>query len=166
MIDLLALWATPIVQAILAVSMLLVAVLCIRLDRRLSALRAGSDGVAATAAELAGAVARAEAAVQALKAATGQANAELERQIEEARAAGEALKFLTTAARAAEPGARSGVQPASGYRQPAPGSGPHPATMEPRAEIRTELDERAGSGLRLSDAERAARQAARWRGLR
>jgi hypothetical protein len=160
MMDLLALWATPLVQAILAACMVLVAVLCIRLDRRLSALRAGSDGVAATAAELAGAVARAEAAVLALKAATGQANAELERQIEDARAAGEALKFLTTAARAAEPGARSGVLP----RAPSQSYTP-PPSLTPTGDAGMETAGRAPE-LRMSDAERAARQAARWRGLR
>lgn len=103
--------AGPAVQVMMTVALVLVGIICLRLDARLQAMRAGRDGVAATAAELAAAVSRAEAAVKALKAATDAASTDLERQVEEARSAGEALKFLTTAARALEPTARSGAAP-------------------------------------------------------
>jgi hypothetical protein len=92
----------PIAQIILAVAMLAVAVLCIRLDRKITALREGKDGVAAAATELALAVGRAEASVAALKSVSEAAGEDLQRNIEEARAAAEALKFLVTTARAVE----------------------------------------------------------------
>jgi len=92
----------PIAQIVLAVAMLAVAVLCIRLDRKITALREGKDGVAAAAAELALAVGRAEASVVALRSVSEAAGEDLQRSIEEARATAEALKFLVTTARAVE----------------------------------------------------------------
>ncbi len=119
----------PIAQVLLALCMILVAILCFRLDRKLAALREGKDGVAAAAGELAAAVARAEASVRALKAVSEDASTELQAKIEEARAASEGLKFLTTAARAVE------IKPAAA---PAPSRQPQwpeeefrPARREP-----------------------------------
>lgn len=183
MIDVAAIWAAPLVQAVLAGCMVLVAVLCIRLDRRLAALREGRDGVAATAAALAAAVARAEAAVLALKSATDGAsedldrrNRELERQIGEARAAGEALGFLVTTARALEPGARSGVASGAQSLPPTRGpagldrDGPHAArNLTPQDLIAPDLTRQDLTRQDLTGqdlAARAARQAARWSGLR
>ena len=102
----------PIAQVMLAVAMLGVAVLCIRLDRKITALREGKDGVAAAAAELALAVGRAEASVAALKSVSQAAGEDLQRSIEEARASAEALKFLVTTARAVEVKPAPAAEPA------------------------------------------------------
>jgi hypothetical protein len=75
----------PIAQIILAVAMLAVAVLCIRLDRKITALREGKDGVAAAATELALAVGRAEASVTALKSVSEAAGEDLQRAAGPAR---------------------------------------------------------------------------------
>lgn len=147
--------AGPAVQIMMTVALVLVGIICLRLDARLQAMRAGRDGVAATAAELAAAVSRAEAAVKALKAATEAASTDLERQVEEARSAGEALKFLTTAARALEPAARSGVAP-------------RPA--DPVEAARPSIPDREGwlyeEDRPRPDPELVARQRGRWSGLR
>lgn len=147
--------AGPAVQIMMTVALVLVGIICLRLDARLQAMRAGRDGVAATAAELAAAVSRAEAAVKALKAATEAASTDLERQVEEARSAGEALKFLTTAARALEPAARSGVAP-------------RPA--DPVQAARPSIPDREGwlyeEDRPRPDPELVARQRGRWSGLR
>jgi hypothetical protein len=90
----------PAAQIILAIAMLVVAILCMRLDRKISALREGKDGVAAAAKELALAVGRAEASVSSLKAISQEASDTLESSIQEARAASETLKFLSSTARA------------------------------------------------------------------
>lgn len=152
--------AGPAVQVMMTVALVLVGIICLRLDARLQAMRAGRDGVAATAAELAAAVSRAEAAVKALKAATEAASTDLERQVEEARSAGEALKFLTTAARALEPAARSGVAP-----RPAE---PAVATSRPAGWERG--PDRDGwlyeEDRPRPDPELVARQRGRWSGLR
>ncbi|GIU67441.1 DUF6468 domain-containing protein [Candidatus Phycosocius spiralis] len=92
----------PAAQIILAIAMLVVALLCIRLDRKITALREGKDGVAAAAKELALAVGRAEASVATLKASSQEAQTHLERGIQEARAAADTLKFLSSTARALE----------------------------------------------------------------
>lgn len=148
--------AGPAVQVMMTVALVLVGIICLRLDARLQALRAGRDGVAATAAELAAAVTRAEAAVKALKAATDAASSDLERQVAEARSAGEALKFLTTTARALEPAARSGVAP---------------RTVDPVASTaRAPVPDRDGwlyeEDRPRPDPELVARQRGRWSGLR
>jgi hypothetical protein len=148
--------AGPAVQVMMTVALVLVGIICLRLDARLQALRAGRDGVAATAAELAAAVTRAEAAVKALKAATDSASSDLERQVAEARSAGEALKFLTTTARALEPAARSGVAPRT--------VDPIPSTA------RAPVPDRDGwlyeEDRPRPDPELVARQRGRWSGLR
>jgi Domain of unknown function (DUF6468) len=97
-------WLIPAAQGLLAVSMLLVAVLCIRLDRKLDALRKGKDGVAKAAGELALAVEKAETSVRALKTVSEAAAADLQAQVEAARATAETLKFLSTTARAVQDG--------------------------------------------------------------
>ncbi len=147
--------AGPAVQIMMTVALVLVGIICLRLDARLQAMRAGRDGVAATAAELAAAVSRAEAAVKALKAATEAASTDLERQVEEARSAGEALKFLTTAARALEPAARSGVAP----RPADPGQAARPSIPDREGWLYEEDRPRP-------DPELVARQRGRWSGLR
>lgn len=156
--------AGPAVQVMMTVALVLVGIICLRLDARLQAMRAGRDGVAATAAELAAAVSRAEAAVKALKAATGAASTDLERQVEEARSAGEALKFLTTAARALEPTARSGVAPRM----------TEPAMAAPRSSVSDHASDRGldrdgwlyEEDRPRPDPELVGRQRGRWSGLR
>jgi Domain of unknown function (DUF6468) len=98
-----SLYLIPIAQIVLAIALFLVAVLCLRLEKRLSALREGKDGIAQAAAELSQAVGRAEASVAALRQTSEDAARDLQQRIEEARAASEALKFLSTTARAMEP---------------------------------------------------------------
>jgi uncharacterized phage infection (PIP) family protein YhgE len=93
----------PAAQIFLAIALLLVAVLCLRLDAKLNALRKGKDGVAAAAGQLSQAVARADAAVKALRAHSEEATAALQQRIDEAQAIADGLKFLTTTARALEP---------------------------------------------------------------
>lgn len=140
----------PIAQVILAVAMLVVALLCIRLDRKITALREGKDGVAAAAAELALAVGRAEASVAALKSASEAAGEDLQQRVEEARATAEALKFLITTARAVEV-------------KPAPQPAPEPAPVRNARDLRWDDDE-------LEDEFRLARRSRprteTWGGLR
>ncbi len=93
----------PAAQIFLAIALLLVAVLCLRLDAKLNALRKGKDGVAAAAGQLAQAVARADAAVKALRAHSEEATLTLQQRIDEAQAVSDGLKFLATTARALEP---------------------------------------------------------------
>ena len=138
----------PIAQIILAVAMLAVAVLCIRLDRKITALREGKDGVAAAATELALAVGRAEASVAALKSVSEAAGEDLQRNIEEARAAAEALKFLVTTARAVE-------------LKPAPV--PEPAPTRQKRDLRWD-EEEVEEDFRL--ARRVRPLAETWGGLR
>ena len=93
----------PAAQIFLAIALLLVAVLCLRLDAKLDALRKGRDGVAATAAQLSQAVLQADAAIKALRAHSDEASAALQARIAEAQAVSDGLKFLATTARALEP---------------------------------------------------------------
>lgn len=94
---------TPIAQILLAIALLLVGIMCMRLDHKLSALRAGKDGVAASAAQLSAAVTRAESAIKALRAHTEESSASLQGRIDEAQSVADGLNFLTTTARALEP---------------------------------------------------------------
>ena len=98
------------VEAALAIALVGVAVLLVRVDRRLSSLRMGADASLKAAADLAEAVSRAEAAIRAMKATTAETGVARQRQIAEARAATDELKFLATASRA----------PAPQIEQPAP----------------------------------------------
>ena len=93
----------PIAQILLAIALGLVAILCLRLDRKLNAMKEGKDGIAAAAAELAQAVARAEASVKALKSSSEMAASDLQAKIDAARSAADALTFLTSTTRALEP---------------------------------------------------------------
>ena len=138
----------PIAQIVLAVAMLAVAVLCIRLDRKITALREGKDGVAAAAAELALAVGRAEASVVALRSVSEAAGEDLQRSIEEARATAEALKFLVTTARAVE------IKPV-----PAP----EPAPVRQKRDLRWD-EEEVEEDFQLT--RRARPLAETWGGLR
>ena len=62
-----------------------------RLDRKLSALRNGQDGVRGAATELAQATAQAEAAVRALRAASQDAGRDLQARINDARSTADRL---------------------------------------------------------------------------
>ena len=93
----------PIAQIFLAFALLLVAILCLRLDAKLNALRKGSDGVAETAEKLAQAVTRAENAIKALREHSEDATLSLQKRIDEAHSVSDGLKFLATTARALEP---------------------------------------------------------------
>jgi len=62
-----------------------------RLDRKLSALRTGQDGVRAAAAELAQATAQAEAAVRAMRVGAQEAGRDLQARINDARATADRL---------------------------------------------------------------------------
>ena len=93
----------PAAQVFLAIALLLVAILCWRLDAKLNALRKGKDGVAATAAQLSQAVLRADAAIKALRAHSEEATTSLQQRIDEAQSVSDGLKFLATTARALEP---------------------------------------------------------------
>lgn len=92
--------AAPILQGFLALALVLVAVMLVRVDRKLSALKSGRDGMAAATVELMGACAKAEAAVKALRESESAARSALDGQLDEARGLTETLKFLSTTARA------------------------------------------------------------------
>lgn len=62
-----------------------------RLDRKLSALRSGQDGIRAAAAELAQATAAAETAVRALRLTASEAGRDLQARINDARATADRL---------------------------------------------------------------------------
>lgn len=119
-------------------------VLCWRLDRRLSALRSGQDGLQAAMAELAGACAQAEASVRALRAAEREAGGELQARIEEARGLAEELRLIAArapdraSARASRP--RDPAAPPRATRlepEPAPAPIPDPAGPEGRRLLQT-----------------------------
>ena len=81
----------------LAIEILLVVLLaaCLysfwRLDRKLSALRSGQDGVRAAAVELAHATAQAESAVRSLRVTAHEAGRDLQARINDARATADRL---------------------------------------------------------------------------
>lgn len=81
-------------EGAVALVLVLVAGLCWRLDRRLSALRSGQDGVRATVVELAEATAKAEAAVRGLRATSDKAGRDLDERISEARALADELRLI------------------------------------------------------------------------
>jgi hypothetical protein len=64
---------------------------CWRLERRLSALRSGQDGIRAAAAELAKSVEQAEVAVRTLRSTVQESGRDLQARIEMARALAERL---------------------------------------------------------------------------
>lgn len=77
-----------------SIVLVLVAVLCWRLDRRLTALKNGQDGVRQTVVELADATRRAEASVHDLRAASDDAGRALDAKITAARAIADELSLL------------------------------------------------------------------------
>jgi len=85
---------SPIVMALEIVLAIMLGV-CLfsfwRLDRKLSALRNGQDGVRAAAAELAQATAQAEAAVRAMRSSAQDAGRDLQQRINDARATADRL---------------------------------------------------------------------------
>lgn len=80
-----------IIEAGLAVLLLLTAVYCWRLDRRLNELRKGNDGMIEAARELAETIAQAEKAVQGLRQTAQDTGKELQSRIDEARVVAKTL---------------------------------------------------------------------------
>jgi uncharacterized membrane protein YccC len=135
----------PVAQIALSLALLLVAILCLRLDAKLNALRKGKDGIAQTIGQLNAAVARADAAIKALREHSDASADTLQKQMQEAKAVADGLKFLTSTARALEPAARD-----RDVRDYAP---------EPKARPSWEDDD-------FRPARRAASADSRWSGLR
>ena len=82
---------TLTLEAVLAVMLAACLFSFWRLDRKLSALRSGQDGVRAAAAELVQATMQAEAAVRALKLTAADAGRDLQARINDARATADRL---------------------------------------------------------------------------
>jgi len=81
-------------EGAVALVLVLVAGLCLRLDRRLTALRAGQDGMQSTVIELSEAAARAEAGVRGLRAASDRVGHDLDEKLAQARAMADELRLL------------------------------------------------------------------------
>jgi uncharacterized protein YoxC len=96
----------PVAQIALSLALLLVAILCLRLDAKLNAMRKGKDGVAQTIGQLNAAVTRADAAIKALREHNDAASESLQKRIEEAQSVADGLKFVASTTRALEPQAR------------------------------------------------------------
>jgi hypothetical protein len=92
----------PIAQIALSFALVLVAILCLRLDGKLNAMRKGQDGIRQTIGQLNAAVLRADAAIKALREQSDVSNATLQKQIDEAQSVADGLKFLASTARALE----------------------------------------------------------------
>jgi hypothetical protein len=92
----------PVAQIALSFALLLVAILCLRLDGKLNAMRKGQDGIRQTIGQLNAAVVRADGAIKALREQSEVSNGNLQKQIEEASSVADGLKFLATTARALE----------------------------------------------------------------
>lgn len=78
-------------ESLLVVLLAACLVFCWRLDRKLTALRGGQDGVRAAAAELVQASVQADASVRALRAAAQEAGRDLQARIDSANALAERL---------------------------------------------------------------------------
>ncbi|MGE0046310.1 MAG: DUF6468 domain-containing protein [Hyphomonadaceae bacterium] len=78
-------------EGLLAFLMLACLFYCWRLERKLSALRSGQDGIRQAAAELVQAVAQAENAVRTLRASAQETGRDLQARIDTARALSERL---------------------------------------------------------------------------
>lgn len=87
-------------QVVLTLVLFWVAALFIKLDKKLNALKKGTDGVQQSMFDLNQAVDRANDVVALLKSSTNEANQELVTRIEDAKLASEKLRFATTAAQA------------------------------------------------------------------
>ncbi|MGE3143651.1 MAG: DUF6468 domain-containing protein [Hyphomonadaceae bacterium] len=94
-------------EGVLALLLLACLFYCWRLDRRLSALRNGQDGIRAAAAELNAAVVQAESAIKTLRVTAAESGRELGERIEDARILSNRLGAM---ARVAEP-ARAARRP-------------------------------------------------------
>lgn len=81
-------------EALVCVLLLAAAVMCWRVDRRLRALREGSDGLKDTIGALNDAVDRARASLAALDRASKEQGAALKTEVEHARALCDELRFL------------------------------------------------------------------------
>jgi hypothetical protein len=88
---------SPILEGLLALSLIGVAIMCWRMDRRLNALRSGRDEAISSAAGLLDAMTRAETAVRGLRATSTEVGTNLQTQIDEARALVEKLEALKAA---------------------------------------------------------------------
>jgi hypothetical protein len=137
----------PFAQILLAVALLLVAIMCMRLDAKLNALRKGKDGVAAAAIELSTAVSRADVAIKALRAHSEEATSALQERINEAQSIADGLKFLTTTARALEPRAQ-------------------PTRLQPQEPTKPEARDDHWAQDDFRPARRDAQAGARWESLR
>jgi predicted NAD/FAD-binding protein len=138
----------PAAQIFLSLALMLVAILCFRLDAKLNALRKGKDGVAAAAGQLNAAVNRADAAIKALRAHSEEASELLQKRIDEAQAISDGLKFQATTARALEPRALE------------------PRAYEPRAREIAPAREPSWEDQDFVPARREPTSASRWGGLR
>lgn len=81
-------------EAVVALALVAAAILCWRLDRRLSALKSGQDGVRQAVIELAEATARAQASIRDLRQTSEEAGRDLEARILAARAVADELNVL------------------------------------------------------------------------
>lgn len=108
MMELITTYAMPASQAFLTLVLFWVAILFGKLDKKLNAMKTGTDGMQKTIVELNEAVNHANMAISALKLASNSANEELSTAINEARKSAETLSFITSAAKAiATPSQRS-----------------------------------------------------------
>jgi hypothetical protein len=100
MMELITTYAMPVSQAFLTLVLFWVAFLFGKLDKKLNAMKTGTDGMQKTIVELNEAVNQAEMAISAMKSASNSANEELSAAIDEARKSAETLRFIATAANA------------------------------------------------------------------
>ncbi len=114
-------------EGLVVLVLFLAAVLAWRIDRKLTALRAGTDGMAAAVTQLAEASARAQASIAALRAASDEAGADLEARVRRAAMLADELERMV------EPGARPprAAQPANASARA--NSDPAHAAATPRA---------------------------------
>jgi hypothetical protein len=123
--------ASLIFEATVAVVLVFAASLCWRLDRRLTALKSGQDGVRAAVTELAQATARAQASVAGLRAVSEDAGRDLERRIATARALADELGLLAD---------RGGAGARQAARRDADPDDPRPRARTPRRPV-VEVDD-------------------------
>ena len=104
-----------IFEGSVAIILVMVAGLCWRLDRRLTALKNGQDGVRRNVVELADAAVRAQEGIRGLRLTSDEAGRALEEKIERARALADELVLLTEQGAHRTPGRddhRSNARPA------------------------------------------------------
>lgn len=88
-------YAGLIFEGLVAVLLLVAAVMCWRVDRRLRALKTGQDGVRESVVALNDATDRARASLAALERATTESGEVLERRISEAKSLADELHMIT-----------------------------------------------------------------------